>query len=145
MERAAAVTASFTIAAGLGIAATVGDLGWRRIPNWLTAAGVIAGLVCAATGGGRALAMAAAGAVLGFLILFPFHWFGAMGGGDVKLMAAYGAFLGPAGILLAGFFAAIFGGICAAVVLLCRPRETAIPYAPAIVLGAWISLLGGGS
>ena len=89
--------------------------------------------------------MAAAGAVVGFLILLPFHWCGAMGGGDVKLMAAYGALLGPSGILLAAVFAAVIGGLSAAGTLLLRPRDAAIPYAPAIVLGAWVSLLGGGS
>ena len=89
--------------------------------------------------------MAAAGALVGFLLLLPFHWCGAMGGGDVKLMAAYGAVLGPSGILLAAVFAAVFGGICAAGALLWNRRTAAIPYAPAIVLGAWMSLLGGGS
>jgi prepilin signal peptidase PulO-like enzyme (type II secretory pathway) len=88
--------------------------------------------------------MAAAGTLVGFLILLPFHWWGAMGGGDVKLMAAYGALLGPSGILLAALFAAVLGGLSAAGTLLWKPRTAAIPYAPAIVLGAWISLLGGG-
>ena len=68
-----------------------------------------------------------------------------MGGGDVKLMAAYGALLGPSGILLAAVFTAVFGGLSAAGASLCNRRVPAVPYAPAIVLGAWISLLGGGS
>jgi len=139
------MTSLFAVAAGLGIAATVADVGWRRVPNWLTVSGVVAGLACASAGGWRNLALGAAGAAIGFLLLLPFHWFGAMGGGDVKLMAAYGACLGPGGILLAGFFAAILGGLGAALIMLWKPREAAIPYAPAIVLGAWISLLGGGS
>jgi prepilin peptidase CpaA len=63
-----------------------------------------------------------------------------MGGGDVKLMAAFGALLGPAGILSAALFAAIAGGVCALGFAIWGRR--AIPYAPAIVLGAWISLLG---
>jgi prepilin peptidase CpaA len=68
-----------------------------------------------------------------------------MGGGDVKLMAAYGALLGPSGILLAAVFTAVFGGLSAAGASLYNRRAPTIPYAPAIVLGAWISLLGGGS
>jgi len=36
-------------------------------------------------------------------------------------------------------------GVGAAAVTLWEPREAAIPYAPAIGLGTWISLLGGGS
>ena len=123
----------------------VWDIAWRRVPNWLSVTGVAAGLLCALPRGWHGLALSAAGAALGFALLLPLHWCGAMGGGDVKLMAAYGTFLGPAGILLAAFFAAIAGGLCAAAALLRKPREAAIPYAPAIVLGAWISLLGGGS
>ena len=132
------------VAAGLGVAAVVEDLRRRRVPNWLTAAGLAGGLGGAAWGGWHGLGMAAAGTLVGFLILLPFHWWGAMGGGDVKLMAAYGALLGPSGILLAALFAAVLGGLSAAGTLLWKPRTAAIPYAPAIVLGAWISLLGGG-
>jgi prepilin peptidase CpaA len=128
------------VAAGLGVAAVVEDLRRRRVPNWLTAAGLAGGLGCAAWGGWHGLGMAAAGTLVGFLILLPFHWWGAMGGGDVKLMAAYGALLGPSGILLAALFAAVLGGLSAAGTLLWKPRTAAIPYAPAIVLGAWISL-----
>ena len=135
------MTPAAWIAIGLGLAAVVEDLARRRVPNWLTAGGVAAGLACAAWGGWHGLGMAAAGALVGFLILLPFHWCGAMGGGDVKLMAAYGALLGPSGILLA----AVFGGLSAAGASLCNRRAPTIPYAPAIVLGAWISLLGGGS
>jgi prepilin peptidase CpaA len=81
---------------------------------------------------------------MGFLILLPFRRYGAMGGGDIKLMAAYGALLGPSGILLAALFATIIGGLSAAGKLLLNPRTLAIPYVAAIVLGAWVSLLGGG-
>ena len=139
------MTAVAATAAGLGLIAVAEDLRCRRVPNWLTAAGVAGGLACAAWAGWHGLGMAAAGAVAGFLILLPFHCCGAMGGGDVKLMAAYGALLGPSGILLAAVFAAVFGGLGAAAALIWKPRTAAIPYAPAIVLGAWLSLLGGGS
>jgi len=139
------MTPAVSIALGLGVASVVEDLRHRRVSNWLTAAGAAGGLACAAQGGWHTLGMAAAGAFLGFLMLLPFHFCGAMGGGDVKLMAAYGALLGPSGILLAALFAALFGGLYAAVAVLWNPRSRAIPYAPAIVLGAWFSLLGGGS
>jgi prepilin peptidase CpaA len=138
------MTAVVLLAIGLGVAAVVEDLRRRRVPNWLTAAGLAGGLGCAAWGGWHGLGTAVAGTLVGFLILLPFHWCGAMGGGDVKLMAVYGALLGPSGILLAAVFAAVFGGLSAAGTLLLKPRTAAIPYAPAIVLGAWISLLGGG-
>jgi len=139
------MTAAVGIAVGLGGAAVVEDLRRRQVPNWLTAGGAAAGLACAAWHGWHGLGTAAAGALVGFLILLPLHWRGAMGGGDVKLMAAFGALLGASGILLAAVFAAVFGGLFAACALLRNPGAPAIPYAPAIVLGAWVSLLGGGS
>ena len=87
--------------------------------------------------------MAIAGAAVGFLLLLPLQWCGALGGGDVKLMAAFGTLLGPAGVLVAAVFGAIAGAIWALAALLGGAR--AIPYAPAIVAGVWVSLVGGGS
>ena len=136
--------AGTAIGATLGVAAVLGDLRRGPLPNWLTAAGMAAGLACAAWGGPHDFGLATAGAILGFLILLPFHRYGALGGGDVKLMAAYGALLGPTGIMLAALFAALIGGLSAAGRLLLNPRTLAVPYAAAIVLGAWVSLLGGG-
>lgn len=138
------MTASLAIAMLLGTGAAVEDLRRRRVPNWLTLPAATCALAAAACSGWRPLALAAAGLAIGFLILLPFHWCGAMGGGDVKLMAAYGALLGPSGILLAGLFAAVFGALLAAAATLRKPGAETVPYAPAIVLGAWISLLGGG-
>ncbi len=136
---------ALSLAAVLGLIAAEEDLRRRAVPNWLTAAGAAGGLVCSAASGWHGLGMAVAGMIAGFLILLPFHWLRAMGGGDVKLLAAFGALLGPSGILLAAVFAAVFGGITAAGALVWRPGTRAVPYAPAIVLGAWISLFGGGS
>ena len=136
---------TLAIAIGLGLAAAEEDVRRRQIPNGLTVVGAAAGLGCGAYHGWHGLGMAAAGALVGFLILLPFHWCGAMGGGDVKLMAAYGALLGPSGILLAAVFAAVFGALWAAGAWVRNPRQPAIAYAPAIVLGAWVSLLGGGT
>jgi prepilin peptidase CpaA len=139
------MTAALAIGAAIGLVAAVEDLRRRQVPNWLTAGGAAAGLAYATRGGWHGFALAAAGVIVGFLILLPFQCCGAMGGGDVKLMAAFGALLGPAGILLAALFASIAGGVWAVGALLYRPRMASIPYAPAVVLGAWISLLGGGS
>jgi prepilin peptidase CpaA len=131
--------------AALGVAAVVTDLARRSVPNWLTALGVLTGLLFhAGNGGWRGLGLAAGGAAVGFALLLPFHLIGAMGGGDVKLMAAFGAVLGPAGILPAALLAAMAGGVWAAAWLVFRPRAASVPYAPAIVLGAWASWIGGG-
>lgn len=146
-RRAARQGAGMTWAALLlGVCAVVEDLRRRRVPNWLSAAGLAAALALqAASGGVRGLAVAAIGAAAGFAVLLPFHLLGGMGGGDVKLMAAFGALLGPAGILLAALLATMLGGVWAAVAWLWRPQTAQIPFAPAIVLGAWASWFGGGS
>jgi prepilin peptidase CpaA len=136
--------AGTAIGATLGVAAVLGELQRRPLPNWLTVAGVAAGLACAAWSGPHGVGLATTGAILGFLILLPFRRYGAIGGGDAKLMAAYGTLLGPSGIVLAALFAAVIGGLSVAGKLLLNPRRLAIPYAAAIVLGAWVSLLGGG-
>jgi prepilin peptidase CpaA len=121
------------------------DLRRRKLPNWLTLTGLAAGLALAAPHGWHGLWLATAGAALGFGVLLPLLWMRGMGAGDVKLMAAFGALLGPSGVLPAAVLAAIFGAVLAAVVLVARPHAAAIPYAPAIVLGAWMILLGGGA
>ena len=113
------MTPAMCVGTALRVAAVVADLR-RRVPDWLTAAGAAAGVVCAAWGGWHGVGIAAAGALAGFL---PFPWCGAVGGGNAKLMAAHGALLGPSGILLAA----------------------AIPCPSAILPGVWIGLPGGGS
>jgi len=136
------MTIVWWLSGGLGLAASVVDLRTRQIPNWLTGAGAIAGIVCGASMGWRGLGMSLAGALVGFALMLPLHWMGAMGGGDVKLMAAFGALLGPVGILVAAVFGAIAGAMWGLGALLRGVR--AIPYAPAIAAGVWVSLVGGG-
>jgi prepilin peptidase CpaA len=135
----------FAVALALGLAAMVEDLRRRTLPNWLTVTGLAAGLGLAAPHGWHGLWLAVAGAAIGFGVLLPLCWMRGMGAGDVKLMAAFGALLGPSAVLPAVLVAAIFGAVLAAVVLLARPRAAVIPYAPAIVLGAWLILLSGGA
>jgi prepilin peptidase CpaA len=130
-----------TAAVLLGCAAVAGDLRSRSIPNWLTGGGMAAGVACGWWMGGLAgLAAAVAGAVVGFSILLVFHICGGLGGGDVKLMAAFGALLGPRDVLAAAALGAIAGGLLACAALVFRPRAAAIPYAPAIAIGAWLAL-----
>lgn len=130
-------------AAVLGAIACAEDLRSRRVPNWLTCSGIAAGLLCAAAAGWRSVIWSAAGAAIGFVLLLPLHLRRGLGGGDVKLLAAYGALLGPSGIVAAAIFGAIVGALWGAVATLRGART--IPYAPAIVAGAWIQLIGGGS
>ena len=87
-----------------------------------------------------------------------FYLMGGMGGGDVKLMAGFGALLGTGRLLEAALWTAGIGGIMALVALGWkalrrssraaetlsaeeREQEASIPYAPAIALGVWLSLV----
>lgn len=129
----------------LGCAATFDDLRRRAIANWINLAGLAAGLVYHTADRGLAgLAWSAGGAAAGFAVFLVFYLVGGMGGGDVKLSAAFGALLGPSGILLAALLAAPLGAVLAAGCLIWRRRVRAIPYAPALTLGAWLALLGRG-
>jgi len=133
------------IAVLLGCAATFDDLRRRAIANRITLAGLSTGLVYHAAGRGLAgLAWSAAGAAVGFAVFLIFYLLGGMGAGDLKLSAAFGALLGPSRILLAALLSAPIGAVLAAAYLACNRRARAIPYAPALTLGAWLALLGGG-
>ncbi|MGA2718745.1 MAG: A24 family peptidase [Candidatus Acidiferrales bacterium] len=87
----------------------------RRIPNWLTVSGFLAGiLVHAALGGLHSALTAMEGAGLGLAILLPLVLLRALGAGDWKLMGALGALVGPtmlwfvlvASVMVAGLMAA---------------------------------------
>src|SRR5882724_6515196 len=74
------------------------DVRWRKIPNWLSLGGMLAGLILnTALGGAAGLRSAAGGLLLGFGGYFCLYCLRAMGAGDVKLMGAVGAIAGPAG------------------------------------------------
>jgi len=135
----------WALALTLGCVAGAEDLRRNQIPNWINAGALCAALLLATISRGLAgLALAAAGAAAGFGIFLVFYWAGAIGGGDIKLMAAFGGLLGPYGILLAALLAAVIGALVTAGCLTWNRNRTAIPYAPAIVLGAWLALLGKG-
>src|SRR5580658_2158276 len=125
-----------TLALILGCAASFDDLRRRAIANWISVAGLVAGLVYhTADRGLPGLAWSAGGAAVGFAVFLIFYCLGGMGAGDLKLMAAFGALLGPVGILLAALLAAPLGALMAAACMVWSRRVRAIPYAPAIALG----------
>jgi len=79
------------------LALWAGALDWRyrRIPNWLTVPGLLAGIAVSTIAGGWAGAKASLlGAGLGLLLLLPFVVIKALGAGDWKLIGAIGACLG---------------------------------------------------
>lgn len=94
-------------------AAAILDLRNRRIPNWLTVTGVLAGIgigIWQGTPGTAALGM-----VLALAVYVPLFALRATGGGDVKLMAAVGALAGPAVWFRMFLVTAITGGVIALV------------------------------
>jgi prepilin peptidase CpaA len=129
----------------LGCVATWDDLRRRSISNRINLGGLAAGLVCHTASRGLAgLAWSAGGAAVGFAVFLAVYCLGGMGAGDLKLMAAFGALLGPSCILIAALLAAPIGAVMAVACLLGNWRVRAIPYAPALTLGAWLALLGKG-
>lgn len=73
------------------------DLRQRRIPNWLTVSGAVAGIaVNAIPGGWNGFKTSLLGLGLGLLLLLPFVLLRSLGAGDWKLAGALGACVGPA-------------------------------------------------
>jgi prepilin peptidase CpaA len=159
------------IAIVVGLAAVIDDLARRHIANWIPVAALAGGFGWQiGRSGWQGAITALAGTVVGFAVFLIFYLLGGMGGGDVKLMAGFGALLGAERLLEAALWTAGVGGILAVAVLgwkalrrhigqwMGRPlgsqsmnpatlsseereREASIPYAPAIALGVWLSLV----
>lgn len=107
--------------AALAVAAAIYDLRFRRIPNWLVAAGLVAGSAMGSFfRGGQGLRASLLGAGLAFAIYLPLFALRAMGAGDLKLMAAIGAFTGPSNWIAIFAITAILGGLLALALLLYR-------------------------
>jgi prepilin peptidase CpaA len=110
----------------LGILVTIAaiyDIRYRRIPNWLVLAGIIAGFGWNAFSlSGSGLLLSAEGLGLGFVLYFPFYLLRARGAGDVKLLAAVGAITGPGNCFWIFLLTAILGGVIALVMVLFRGR-----------------------
>lgn len=103
--------------------AAIFDIRYRRIPNWLVLAGIVAGLGWNAYSSGfSGLGRGAAGLGLGFALYFPLYLIRARGAGDVKLLAAVGAITGPGNCFWIFLSTAILGGVIAVLVLLFRGR-----------------------
>lgn len=92
------------------------------------------------------------GLILGFCILYIIGFLGrlvykkeVLGGGDIKLVAGFGAFLGWENLLVALFLGYLIGALIAISLLLAKKKnmQDYIPFAPALVLGAFIALLWG--
>jgi prepilin peptidase CpaA len=140
--------------------AAVIDVFSRRIPNWVTFAAFVTGLLINTSVAGASGALVAlAGAALGLALLLPFYAIRAMGAGDVKLLAAVGALLGPQLLLSVALYGAMAGGVMSLLILLARGRlfialqemfvqrraptrsGATAPYGVAIATGVYLSLI----
>jgi len=155
------MSAQVWIAIVVGLAAVIDDLRRRQISDWISAAALACGLGWQAVSyGWTGLLYGLGGAAAGFAVFLVFYLLGGMGGGDVKLMTGFGALLGAGRLLEAALWTAGVGGVLALGVLVYRAlrdklagavdttatpeqrkRQESIPYAPAIALGVWLSLL----
>jgi leader peptidase (prepilin peptidase)/N-methyltransferase len=144
---------AFLLVAAVGLVLAVVDLACLRLPDPLVGAAALGGglglLVAAFAAGtpGRLLA-ALAGAAVSFtgyvlLALLP----GArLGFGDVKLAAALGLPLGWLGrptLALGLLLPHVINGVVVLALLAARRvrRDTALPFGPAILAGAWLAVL----
>jgi len=122
------------------VVATWTDVTARRIPNWLTISGIVAGLAVRVSLGLGPLW----GGVLGFavacLLALPFFATGVLGGGDAKLLMAVGVFMGPADILPAALAIALVGGVVA--VIEAARRGVLVPTLAScgLLLVSWVTL-----
>src|SRR5262245_13492527 len=99
------------------------DLRTRRIPNWITVSGAVAGFGLQIVYGGVWGAMQSlGGAALGLAIFFGLYAAGGMGAGDVKLFGAVGAFAGPQALILIFVLTGLLGGIAGIGLALYRGR-----------------------
>lgn len=117
------------------------DVRYRRIPNPLVIATLISGLAMNTTFTGVNGALSSAsGCVLGFILMFLLHVFGAMGAGDVKLFAAIGSVTGAQLVLPTFVIVVLTGGLLAFVSIL---RSGAFRTTMHRVLQIFVGLLPG--
>ena len=90
------------------------DVRYRRIPNMLVLATLIAGIsINTGFSGVQGMVSSLEGFALAFFPMLLMHIFGAMGAGDVKLFGAVGAVLGVAQVPLAFVAVVMLGAVLA--------------------------------
>ncbi len=108
----------------LVLGAAVYDVRYRRIPNWISAGGVLVGLALNTFlyQGWPGLRFALLGLALGFGIYFVLYALHAMGAGDVKLMAAVGSLVGWENWFGIFVITAMIGGMMALILVVTKGR-----------------------
>lgn len=129
------------LATAVATVAGVFDWRWRRIPNWLTISGLVAGVAVNTVLAGLAgMKTAILGALLGLALLLPLVLLRSLGAGDWKLGGALGASLGPRqlGSVLLGTF--LLAGLIALVVIIWKGRIKQTLVNIGRILGSFVSL-----
>jgi prepilin peptidase CpaA len=118
-------------------------LDWRhrRIPNWLTVSGLVAGIcVNGILAGWPGLKLALLGGLLGLGLLLPFVLLRGLGAGDWKLAGALGACLGPRQLIAVLVGTILLAGIMALTVVIWTGRLQQTFRNMAHLLAAFFSL-----
>lgn len=148
---------AFLYGAAAGIVLAAIDLTHHRLPNALTLPSYLVGAVLL---GVAALARAEAGPLLralaGLAVLYVLYYLlmliypAGMGFGDVKLAGVLGLYLGWLGwaeVIVGGFLGFLVGAVSGLVLIAARraDRKSALPFGPAMLLGALVAVLAGGA
>lgn len=95
------------------------DVRYKKLPNWLTASGMLVGVVYHfIVGGVDGLVFAFFGLLVGGGIFLVLYIFKVIGAGDVKLFAAIGAIIGVNVVLYIMMYSVVFAGVLAIIILL---------------------------
>jgi prepilin peptidase CpaA len=130
----------------LAIAAGILDWRYRRIPNWLTVSGLVAGIaVNTILYRWPGLKAALLGTALGLGLLLPFVVIRSLGAGDWKLAGALGACLGPRQLLSVLMGTILVAGVMALGLVIWKGRLKRTLLNIAHLLAALVSLRRPGS
>ena len=125
----------------MAIGAGILDWRYRRIPNWLTVSGLVAGVaVNTVLYRWPGLKAALLGTLLGLGLLLPFVLLRSLGAGDWKLAAALGACLGPRQLITVLMGTILVAGVMALGVVIWKGRLKQTLLNIARLLGALFSL-----
>lgn len=118
--------------------AAYSDLRSRRLSNWVLLLWALSGIPLVIVQ--DELGSSCIGALVGGLLILPFHLVRGMAAGDVKLMTVIGFLSGWPLILLFVWLSFLFQGLIAGICVLrlrmtqCRWRGVGLPFAPSVVL-----------